>query len=64
MNRWYALLVLVAILALVDLVGVAVLRKAWSACHQKAAHPEHLAARVQPIDVTSGPELFVVHSGK
>ena len=64
MNRRRALLIFVVILALADLVGVAVLREAWTARHEKAAQPERPAARVQPVNATSGPELFVARSGK
>jgi hypothetical protein len=64
MNLRRALLVLVAVLALADLVGVALLREAWIARHEKAAHPERPAARVQPANVTSGSELFVARTGR
>jgi hypothetical protein len=62
-NRRRALLVLVAFLALADLAGVAVLREAWIARHDMTAHPERPAARVQPVDVTPGSELFVARTG-
>ena len=38
MNRRRALLILIVILALVNMVGVAVLSEAWNARHEKAAH--------------------------
>ena len=64
MNRRHLLLVLVAILALADLAGVALLREAWISRHDKTAHPERPAARVQPVNVTSGSELFVARTGR
>lgn len=59
MNRRRALLVLVALLALSDLVGVAVLREAWNARHEKVADPDRQAVRVQPVNVSSGSEHLV-----
>jgi hypothetical protein len=62
MNRWRALLVLGALLALADLVGVAVVREAWSARHEKVADPERQAVRVQPVNVYSGSKPFVART--
>jgi hypothetical protein len=64
MNRRRALLVLVALLALADLVGVAVLREAWNARHEKVAYPDRQAVRVQPVNVSSGSEPLVARTGK
>lgn len=61
MNRRRALLVLVALLALADLVGVAVVREAWNARHEKVADPDRQAVRVQPVNVSSGSEPLVAH---
>lgn len=64
MNRRRALLILVALLALADLVGVAVLREAWNARHEKVANPSRQAAPVQPVNVSSGPEPFAARTGE
>lgn len=64
MNRRRTLLVLVALLALADLVGLAVLREAWSARHEKVADPHRQAVPVQPADVSSGSAPLVARTGK
>lgn len=64
MNRRRALLILVALLALADLVGVAVLREAWNARHEKVANPSRQAAPVQSVNVSTGPEPFAARTGE
>lgn len=64
MNRRRALLILIVILALVNMVGVAVLSEAWNARHEKAAHPERPAAGVQPVNTASGSMPLVARTAK
>jgi hypothetical protein len=64
MNRRHALLVLVVLLALADLVGVAVLRETWNARHEKVADPDRQAVSVQPVNVSSGAQPFAARTGK
>ncbi|MCE2690238.1 MAG: hypothetical protein LW862_10430 [Rubrivivax sp.] len=64
MNRRHALLVLVALLVLANLVGLEVLREAWNARHEKVADPDRQAVPIQPVNVSSGSELFVARTGE
>lgn len=63
MDRRRATLILIAILALVDLVGAALLRDAWSDRHNKTASVSAPAAGAKPVKPGPVGEASAVHAG-